>query len=381
MSAGGRPGIIVVTHRPEKLPVRDHRRRRARRLRAVRRPPGCADLRPHRDRRRFEGRGLASILIPDALDDVRAHGLTIVPQCPFVRAYVDRHPEVTDLLAPGVPAPLPGGHALTFRVVVWGTGNAGPSRDPRRGRAPRPRARRRGRRRSRPRSAATRARSPASVRWASLATDDLDGRARRRRRRRRLHRDRRHPSRRRARRSRAVSRSRPQRGVDLVLRAPAPAHRAASVLDVVDARVPTRQLVGVRVRHRPGLGARHPPRARERRRRRDHRDPRAGAVQLRALRPARGRPRGHRLRRPDGPAAADAARHLAADGVGADAAPARRLPRARARRRHHARRAPRAGADDRGPGHGDVRGRHAGCVPLRGPRRRSATACRWWSST
>src|SRR4029077_15327791 len=51
---------------------------------------------------RFEGMGLASRLIAGALADVRAHGMTIVPQCPFVNAYLHRHPEETDLLAPGV---------------------------------------------------------------------------------------------------------------------------------------------------------------------------------------------------------------------------------------------------------------------------------------
>lgn len=50
---------------------------------------------------RFEGMGLASRLIHDALADVRARGMTIVPQCPFVRSYVERHPEVADLLAGG----------------------------------------------------------------------------------------------------------------------------------------------------------------------------------------------------------------------------------------------------------------------------------------
>jgi predicted GNAT family acetyltransferase len=58
---------------------------------------------------RFEGRGLASVLIREALDDVRTHGLTIVPQCPFVRSYVARHHEVVDLLAPDVPVPTEDG--------------------------------------------------------------------------------------------------------------------------------------------------------------------------------------------------------------------------------------------------------------------------------
>jgi uncharacterized protein len=44
-------------------------------------------------------RGIASRLIEGALADVRARGFKIVPRCSFVKAYVDRHPEVDDLLA------------------------------------------------------------------------------------------------------------------------------------------------------------------------------------------------------------------------------------------------------------------------------------------
>ena len=49
---------------------------------------------------RFEGLGLGSVLIADALADVREQGMTIVPRCPFVQAYVDHHPEVADLVDP-----------------------------------------------------------------------------------------------------------------------------------------------------------------------------------------------------------------------------------------------------------------------------------------
>jgi predicted GNAT family acetyltransferase len=45
------------------------------------------------------GRGLASRLTQAVLDDVRARGLKIVPRCPFVRAYVERHPQYRDLVA------------------------------------------------------------------------------------------------------------------------------------------------------------------------------------------------------------------------------------------------------------------------------------------
>ena len=43
--------------------------------------------------------GIASQLIEGALRAVRGRGLKIVPRCSFVKAYVDKHPEVWDLLA------------------------------------------------------------------------------------------------------------------------------------------------------------------------------------------------------------------------------------------------------------------------------------------
>jgi predicted GNAT family acetyltransferase len=47
----------------------------------------------------FEGQGLGSTLARAALDDVRAKGLRVVPRCPFIRAYIERHPEYADLVA------------------------------------------------------------------------------------------------------------------------------------------------------------------------------------------------------------------------------------------------------------------------------------------
>jgi predicted GNAT family acetyltransferase/glutaredoxin len=46
------------------------------------------------------GRGFGSRLAAAALDDAREQGLTVVPLCPFIAAYVDRHPEYRDLVAP-----------------------------------------------------------------------------------------------------------------------------------------------------------------------------------------------------------------------------------------------------------------------------------------
>jgi uncharacterized protein len=43
--------------------------------------------------------GLGSTLVRAALDDVRSQGITIVPQCPFVRGWIERHPDYADLVA------------------------------------------------------------------------------------------------------------------------------------------------------------------------------------------------------------------------------------------------------------------------------------------
>ena len=44
------------------------------------------------------GKGIGSRLIKGALDQVRAAGLRVIAQCPFVKAYIDKHPEYADLL-------------------------------------------------------------------------------------------------------------------------------------------------------------------------------------------------------------------------------------------------------------------------------------------
>ena len=45
------------------------------------------------------GRGLASRLTRGVLDEMRRRDLKVVPRCPFVRAFLDRHPEYRDLMA------------------------------------------------------------------------------------------------------------------------------------------------------------------------------------------------------------------------------------------------------------------------------------------
>ena len=46
----------------------------------------------------FEGQGLGSKLVAATLDDLRSRGLEVLPICPFVRSYIERHPEYVDLV-------------------------------------------------------------------------------------------------------------------------------------------------------------------------------------------------------------------------------------------------------------------------------------------
>ncbi len=46
----------------------------------------------------FEGRGVGSQLVKDALEQIKADDLKINPSCPFVAAYIRRHPEYQDLV-------------------------------------------------------------------------------------------------------------------------------------------------------------------------------------------------------------------------------------------------------------------------------------------
>ena len=48
----------------------------------------------------MEGKGVAGKLIKTALDAARVEHYQVVPLCPFVAAYIRRHPEYQDLVMP-----------------------------------------------------------------------------------------------------------------------------------------------------------------------------------------------------------------------------------------------------------------------------------------
>lgn len=48
----------------------------------------------------FEGKGVASALARYAFGYAREHGLTVIPTCPFMSAWVKKHPEAQDVVDP-----------------------------------------------------------------------------------------------------------------------------------------------------------------------------------------------------------------------------------------------------------------------------------------
>ena len=48
---------------------------------------------------KFEGKGIGSALVRQVLDDIRQKELALVPLCPFVAAFINRHPEYNSLIS------------------------------------------------------------------------------------------------------------------------------------------------------------------------------------------------------------------------------------------------------------------------------------------
>ena len=46
----------------------------------------------------LNGKGIGSALVRGLLERVRAEGAKVVPRCPFVKGYIEKHPEYQDLL-------------------------------------------------------------------------------------------------------------------------------------------------------------------------------------------------------------------------------------------------------------------------------------------
>lgn len=47
------------------------------------------------------GQGLAGHMAKNVLDESRQRGLSVVPVCPYLAAYIERHPEYQDMVKKG----------------------------------------------------------------------------------------------------------------------------------------------------------------------------------------------------------------------------------------------------------------------------------------
>jgi uncharacterized protein len=47
----------------------------------------------------FGGQGVGGRLAKGALDDIRRQGKKVSPICPFIKGYIDKHPDEQDLVA------------------------------------------------------------------------------------------------------------------------------------------------------------------------------------------------------------------------------------------------------------------------------------------
>ncbi|MDR1739223.1 MAG: N-acetyltransferase [Bacteroidales bacterium] len=49
----------------------------------------------------LEGQGVGTELVSKALENIKSREMTLVPLCPFVAAYVKRHPEWNEIVREG----------------------------------------------------------------------------------------------------------------------------------------------------------------------------------------------------------------------------------------------------------------------------------------
>ena len=88
-----------VRHHPEQKRFTVHELDHEAYLEYYELPDGVLDYAHTYTPNEIRGRGIATSIIRYALDYARANGKRVVPGCPFVRTYVDRHHQYRDVIA------------------------------------------------------------------------------------------------------------------------------------------------------------------------------------------------------------------------------------------------------------------------------------------
>jgi hypothetical protein len=98
-AADGEPSDAVVADNPDAGRYELRLGDRLIGVAAYRRRPGRVAITHTEVKEACSGRGFGSMLARAALDDARARGERVVPLCPFIADYIERHPQYADLVA------------------------------------------------------------------------------------------------------------------------------------------------------------------------------------------------------------------------------------------------------------------------------------------
>ena len=92
------PEPVLVTDNPRRHRYEVRRGEQVLGFVTYRREPGRITFLHAETDRSEHGRGIGSQLAAGALDDARSQGLAVVPRCPFIAEFIDRHRSYEDLV-------------------------------------------------------------------------------------------------------------------------------------------------------------------------------------------------------------------------------------------------------------------------------------------
>ena len=89
---------MLVRNEPERNRYEAHVGTEAAGFAEYHRQPGLVTVLHTEIASQFEGQGVGSALVREMLDDIRRSEARVLAVCPFVKAYLQRHPEYADLV-------------------------------------------------------------------------------------------------------------------------------------------------------------------------------------------------------------------------------------------------------------------------------------------
>jgi predicted GNAT family acetyltransferase len=98
MSVASSPEPVLVTDNPRRHRYEVRRGEQVLGFVTYRREPGRITFLHAETDHSVQGQGVGNQLAAEALDDARERGLAVIPLCPFIAEFIDRHPGYQDLV-------------------------------------------------------------------------------------------------------------------------------------------------------------------------------------------------------------------------------------------------------------------------------------------